>query len=814
MSSHLAGSSFEARVAQLLRSSPGYKNVREQQHIRGMNVDIIFEKQWNPHRYLTIGVECKNWAKGLDRKALKSIYFDYETLLKKGDIDELWIVTPRPVGATLQEHVNKNDKLVLLHISELEQDIINFSIYAKYLNDRFARDPLAKYYIPSRVEPGSDTLHSEVSKWLESDSGSPIAIWAGYGMGKTSYASFLASELADKFLEDPTNRIPIFIPLGDYYTAPRLDGLFASVLTGDNGVYGYNFNTFWNLHEAGRFVVILDGFDEMKHAMSRAEFSAISREIRKLVIPNSKVLLLGRPDAIISGEEHRELVRGSRKAGSVDMPDEIGVTFTEFRIEFFKRDEYQSFLENYIKTYYRGKGKESYAKKRISDIADLDLDDILRRPVQARMLAQILLNPAKSITALSKYELYNVFIEECLNYESGKPERRKTDNDLRRRFMQDLAWWLWAFKRTRTFTVDEIPAELRKAYISETTNDIGQLREFMVGSVVEERSVGSLLNEKAAGTFYFPHLSFTEFLVAEYLIERALTEQDVSVLADSIGGEVKSFIRSYKGGDALYILFGKIGAVLRDHSWKLKTGISLEVLLLIAESPTLRKDAAVIAQRPLTFGVERGGVLAIWRVASNFAILLQTGRHTDILKTCIKSVGMEEFDYAVVAMQFVCVLMTRDLSVVSPVPGYFLAAVLSGTRMEKLSSAIGRNESNYTISTETEEYCISILTRINLAKDGDAFTFDPTSIYQAVFSRPVIVPQYPDLSVTEVSVKVSDVRAKLRDSFARHHFDLWIDAMRGIGGGPFFDGNRAAWQPANPRVRLFDRPQGRKKGEK
>jgi Holliday junction resolvase len=74
MSNAQRGSDFEAHVARLLRSSTGYKNVREQQHICGKNVDIVFQKQWNPHRYRTIAVECKNWKSGIDRQAIKDIF--------------------------------------------------------------------------------------------------------------------------------------------------------------------------------------------------------------------------------------------------------------------------------------------------------------------------------------------------------------------------------------------------------------------------------------------------------------------------------------------------------------------------------------------------------------------------------------------------------------------------------------------------------------------------------------------------------------------------------------------------------------------
>jgi predicted NACHT family NTPase len=265
-------------------------------------------------------------------------------------------------------------------------------------------------------------------------------------MGKTSYATFLAAALAEQFNSDPANRIPILIPLGDFYTAPRLDGLFANVLTNEWGVHGYNFNTFWNLHEAGRFLIILDGFDEMKHAMTKAEFMAIAKEIRKLIIPNSKVILLGRPDAIVSDEEHALLVRGTRRVSDIEIPDTIDVEFTEFRLDFFSTSEYIEFLKNYLSAFCELKHKNEFIKKRLNEITTADLSDILKRPVQARMLAQVLLNPNNSIEKIAKFDLYDIFINECLSREAEKYERKKTDTQVRRRFMQDLAWWLWAIK--------------------------------------------------------------------------------------------------------------------------------------------------------------------------------------------------------------------------------------------------------------------------------------------------------------------------------------------------------------------------------
>lgn len=593
------GTEFERRVASLLRSSTGYKNLQEQQHIRGVNVDMTFQKQWRPHKYLTIGVECKNWKSGLDRDALMEICFSYKPLLENKDIDELWIVTPHPAHATVQEFANGLSNIALFHINELEQDIIDFSIYAHYLIRQFDEEQLRQYYVQPREYSSSKRIHETILSWLAKDTAVPVAIWAGYGVGKTSYAKYLAAELASNFLADSSERIPIYVPLGDYYTSPRLDGLLSNVLTNNNGVHGYNYNTFLNLHEAGRFVIILDGFDEMKYAMSSAEFHAISLEIRRLVRPNSKVILLGRPSAILSGEEHELLVKGKRHSSGVDISDEIGIHFLEIRIDFFTPTEYLEFVTKYLRTNYSGPNKDDFIAGRLKELEDANISEVLRRPVQARLLSQILLHPNNSIEKISKYDLYNLFVDECLARESRKHARQRTSSNTLRRFMQDLAWWLWTTKRTRTFTVYEIPNSLSSNYIQPNTDVISSLRELLISSFTDEQSIG-LVEEKDAGTFYFPHQSFTEFLIADYVIDRRLSAAEFADFVKSFNPEIESFLLAYTKEDICYSLY------LRLASYEVH--ITPQIMLFLSKSPRLRADPGALlassSQFELQYAVE------------------------------------------------------------------------------------------------------------------------------------------------------------------------------------------------------------------
>jgi hypothetical protein len=783
MSNLELGNSFEAQVARLLRSSTGYKNVREQQHIRGKNVDIVFQKQWNPHRYLTIAVECKNWKSGIDRQTIKDMYFDYKPLLDHRDIDELWIVTPTPVGPTVQEHVDSFKGIEVLHISELEQDIIDFSLYATSLRDRFNNDTLSKYYIASRLEGSDITLDSKISTWLKSSSEHPIAVWAGYGMGKTSYAAFLASKLATQYLSDPTERIPILIPLGDYYTSPRLDGLFANTLTRDNGVHGYNFNTFWNLHEGGRFVIILDGFDEMKHAMTKGEFAAISKEIRKLILPNSKILLLGRPDAIVTGEEHAALMKGTRRMLGLEIQDNISAEFEEVRLDFFSKPEYIDFLKRYIDCFYKSKDKAIYVNRRVQEIENLGVDDLIKRPVQARMLAQILLNPKNSIEKISRYELYNTFIEDCMTREEEKPERRKLESTTRKRFMQDLSWWLWAFKRTRTFTVSDIPTAITQKFVAADQDPVGQLRELLVGSLVEEQSIGSILNEKDAGTFYFPHLSFTEFLVAEYLIERELKEADIAILSQSLDGEIKSFIRGYKNQDGVLKLFDDLKHYRGSLPWNF--------IQFISESETLRRRIGKSLEHPIR---------NIWQFSVEFLVMLQLTtadglRKKDIrnkgLGKCASIIGADDYRSTLIATQLLLKAIINAVDVRQSIADLFVGTIFRGMNIDKLADTTRSPAIEYRITTDTEDLFVTLLSRIRIV--DDFFHFNAAELFLCTEDEDDAITDALEQQPIEIQVSIQKVSDALRTNHDKRRFDQWHSRLKNC---TIFDQNRASWETA------------------
>src|SRR5262249_4237355 len=82
------------------------------------------------------------------------------------------------------------------------------------------------------------------------------------------------------------------------------------VFTSRPGVRGYNFGLFQKLNNDGRYVVIFDGFDEMKHGMTLSRFEANLTEFMRLDRGAAKVVILGRDTAFHDDYEFKSIIEG------------------------------------------------------------------------------------------------------------------------------------------------------------------------------------------------------------------------------------------------------------------------------------------------------------------------------------------------------------------------------------------------------------------------------------------------------------------------------------------------------------------------
>jgi hypothetical protein len=282
----MTGDEFRDQMGALLRTK--YDNVRTEVQLTGKKADIYLEVSVGPAYRIKVGAECKLWKRPLTRDTVADIIRDYDAARAKGDIDHIWIICDQTPAAGARDYVSGYKHCQLMTAIECEQAIVDFRPLRNFLATDFRKDAVSHYYIPPSYydqNQSKQDLHSRIQTWLAGSSGQPIAIWAGYGMGKTTYARFLASVLAERCLIDYGSRIPILLSLGEFTTAPDVETLIVTQLQNHYGVRFISSTSFRQLNAQGRFVLILDGFDEMNSQWHRMNSISSRRKSEKLRQP-------------------------------------------------------------------------------------------------------------------------------------------------------------------------------------------------------------------------------------------------------------------------------------------------------------------------------------------------------------------------------------------------------------------------------------------------------------------------------------------------------------------------------------------------
>lgn len=475
-------------------------------------------------------------------------------------LDHLLVITQGEIASEIEQTLGANDAKAITY-TQLLVSAMDFTPYLRSLisNWRNRKDGIANYYIPVSTKTGQP-LEDLVREWLDGDDSQPIAILGSYGIGKSVSASKLAHDLAVAHMRDKTARIPILIRLGDIAHEQKLKGLLSSGLTGTDGVRNFSHTTFHELNRAGKTVIILDGFDEMKRGITWDAFTYNLSQLNLLVEGDSRVLLLGRPNAFMDEKESLYALHGKQMIGGLYFKEADWPDYREVEIKLLSPDQVDLYAERYLR--HRAKvnneRNEMKVQQRIARIQrqlrESHVADIASRPVQLMMLLEVLPEWDRSLQELGVPVLYSHFIDKTIKREAERPSRGRYGLTERRRFARDLAWWMWSTPRDHSnapntrVSASEIPTSLLEEFIS-PGDDIEVARRDLVSAC--------FLDTKSGGHLVFPHRSFQEFLTAEYLaaaLSRRDQEIDLDAYIPYITREVADFLADLIGHQVPYQL--------------------------------------------------------------------------------------------------------------------------------------------------------------------------------------------------------------------------------------------------------------------
>ena len=541
---------FESLVGGLLALSGC--DVQPEMLLGHKKIDLYAEER-GVAKTRRIVVECKQYSKPLSQQQVSAIYANYLPLQQSALVDEILIVTERGVAPSAMAMIREARGLSHCTVAELQNSVIDFSGYLRMLQSDFMEDGLAEYYIQPSVN-GGQNLHEVFEAWLETSS-RPLAILGSYGMGKTSFVKSMAAALAGIAQRDSTARIPIVIALSDIAAEQSLEGLLGRVLTTKSQVRRYAFDAFMELNRRGRFVIFLDGFDEMKHTLTWDQFQYNFTQLNRLVNPASRVVILGRPTAFLSVDERNLILHGTRRAGKKTLRDHEWPDYEEALLERFSTDQVSLFLDRYaayLSHLKSGRSAADRIRQRLRDLSSDRLADLAARPVQLKILAQVLPQWRGNISDLSVSQLYGSFVDLVIAREQGKLNRQRFTRAQRRQFARELAFWLWTTGKGGRVEPGRIPASL---FPPPTDGDTPE-------GVRRDMILACFLENKAGVTLYFPHRSFQEFLVAEKIVTALRgSAADIPMLVEAVTVDVAEFLSGLLEPGDLTALVRHLGSI-------------------------------------------------------------------------------------------------------------------------------------------------------------------------------------------------------------------------------------------------------------
>lgn len=484
-----------------------------------------------------------------DVQQAEGLLRDFSSNREALHLNALLVVAPEAVENDVAEHLKRDPNVRYITINEMVARSIDFVPYLRSLVDSWEkrRDGISNYYVPLSTVTGK-TLDDHIAAWVAGDDPTPIAILGSYGIGKSVFASKLARDLADANLRSPSSRIPVLIRLGEVSHEQSLEGLLGSTLTTGDFARNFSFQAFQHLNRAGRTVVILDGFDEMKRGMTWEIFRYNLSQLNRLVDGDSRVILLGRPTAFMDESEVLQALHGKRYFAGQFFMDPDWPDYQEISIALLDNPKIDLYCDQYLK--YRASTEDERNDLKIrqriertqNQVKDASIHDIAARPVQLKMLLDVLPDWTKSLKELGLAELYAHFIENNISREAERPTRARYGVKQRHRFARELAWWMWTRPREQTSTSNvrisatEIPESLLTNFVN-PGDDIEVARRDLVAAC--------FLDKKRGGDLVFPHRSFQEFLVAEHLyaiFTQRNEEINLDPLLPHITAEVADFL--------------------------------------------------------------------------------------------------------------------------------------------------------------------------------------------------------------------------------------------------------------------------------
>jgi len=414
------GKKFEDTVADVYRLL-GAK-VTQNIEICQKKVDILarFQLPGSPTIHRVI-VECKDEEKPT-RQNQRVMEFQglLNTARKSDDADSAEIITRVPWSDQAKGFAREAGVELLTYAEKIAQ-LIDFTTYLKDTVDRFENGdpvrpheaPLGKYYVNLSAERIIEketeqipNIDDYIYDWTQDNNTQHLAILGEYGTGKSSWCQKLAHDLATSYLQTVGSaRIPILFNLRDFTKTLKIEPFVNSFLDAECGLLNPRFKLFQAMNDAGIFLLIFDGFDEMAVRVDADTLEINLQEIEKLASsPKSKVIITSRLEYFISSEEEKKSFLPKRELLATRQ-----IEYEILKIVPWEDEQVKSFLEKRVPLIKEAKQPWTYYYDHIKKVEGLS--DLSRRPVLLDMIVKTLPQLIASNIPINRPNLYETYLK-------------------------------------------------------------------------------------------------------------------------------------------------------------------------------------------------------------------------------------------------------------------------------------------------------------------------------------------------------------------------------------------------------------------
>jgi restriction endonuclease/NACHT domain-containing protein len=573
---------FEARAA-FMYEALGFRVTRNA-NTSGQQIDLLATRFVAGVGTVRIMVECK-WRKGgaISNQDVQTFYHTVSLHKGKQEITRGVMVSNVQFSQDAFLTAKGLEDIELVTIENLENQLLDVRQVLESFSDNHESSLIFLHYIRLRAKwssrwssGSSDDIEEVITDWLDEKDVKLVSVLGDYGGGKTTLVERLKYVYAQRYLAGVSTLIPIIIPLNRFHQYTTLDEFLRNVIISELE-REMPVSVFWRTLRSGRFIILLDGFDEMS---TRSDKEARRENLSKL-LPlfhvKSRAILTCRPAHFLSDAEYRTLISAvneGRVPLSLNPKDNYQTASSAAHLRQYalasvknatpisrlppqsiRTVELASFGEDQIDLYlrqfdvdYRQRFGSSWIDVKSFLLSIYDLKDLMTRPILLAMINSTVLEgkigPDSEASKLGPSMLYEIYTKSKLEHDWGKGETRH------------LIGTEVRFSLAQAIAITMLEHEAREITFSELLNlaqrhssfPLGEatLNEIRPAILASDIQVSTFLIRSGDEIFSFSHQSFMEFFVAFYLKECVKNNNYAESIFESyLTKEILYFLGSY-----------------------------------------------------------------------------------------------------------------------------------------------------------------------------------------------------------------------------------------------------------------------------